>query len=258
MGANEAREVGSILNERDRRGVIAAVPRTAVGFPVGIVAIRLPYPKLPGNVVNASTFDFPVMYEEVVFDVEQLFAGDSSIRDTVVDAARALEARGARVIVGACGFFAHFQEDVAAAVGVPAFMSSLVQVPLVLAGLRPGQRVLVFAADGPSVDAGLLAHVGVDPAQIEVVDLSDRPAFAPIRRERTVIDNGALIDDLRQLVVEKLAEHDDIGAVLLECSDLPPYAADIQAACGLPVFDFITLINWAHQAVAQRPYYGDM
>ncbi|MEL7632233.1 MULTISPECIES: hypothetical protein [Sporomusa] len=38
----------------------------------------------------------------------------------------------------------------------------------------------------------------------------------------------------------------------------PPYAAAIQAAVNLPVFDFITLINFVHQAVAQKPYYGFM
>jgi len=48
----------------------------------------------------------------------------------------------------------------------------------------------------------------------------------------------------------------DIGAILLECSDMPPYSADVQRAVNLPVFDFITMINWVHHSVAQRPYYG--
>jgi hypothetical protein len=51
-------------------------------------------------------------------------------------------------------------------------------------------------------------------------------------------------------------EHPEVGAILLECSDLPPYAWAIQKASGLPVYDFITLINWVEQAVVQKPYYG--
>ena len=248
----------SILSERDRRSVIAAEPRTTAGFPVGVVAVKLDYPKLPGNVVNASTFSFPVMYEEVAFEIERLFSGDPSLEDAVVAAAHRLEARGARAIAGACGFFAHFQEAVADAVDVPVFMSSLVQVPMVLAGLKRDQKILVLAADGPSVNADLLAHVGATPERLFVANVGDRPAFAPIRWGKAELDNGALIDDLCALVGEHASAHPETGAVLLECSDLPPYAADIQRACGLPVFDFVTLINWVHHAISQRPYYGSI
>ena len=246
----------AILTERDRRAVVVADPRTTAGFPVGVVAIKLDYPKLPGNVVNASTFSFPVMYEEVAFEIEQLFAGDPALEDSVVAAAKRLEAHGAKAIAGACGFFAHFQESVADAVDVPAYMSSLVQVPMILAGLKRDQKILVVAADGPSVNAGLLAHVGATPERLIVANVGDRPAFAPIRWGKPELDNGALIDELCALVNEQVRDQPEIGAILLECSDLPPYSADIQRACDLPVFDFVTLINWAHQAVAQRPYYG--
>lgn len=246
----------SILCETDRRAVITAEPRTSSGLPVGIIAIRLDYPKIPGNVVNASTFDYPVLYEEVVFEIEQLFAGDPALENAVIAAAKTLEEQGARTIVGACGFFAHFQDSVANAVNVPVFMSSLVQVPLILAGLRHDQKILVFAADGPSVDSKLLAHVEATPDRLIIQHIGDREAFAPIRWGKSALDNEALINDLCDLANGQLNAHPEIGAVLLECSDLPPYSADIQRSTGLPVFDFITLINWAHNAVDQRPYYG--
>ncbi|MBQ9042160.1 MAG: hypothetical protein IJ111_05025 [Eggerthellaceae bacterium] len=246
----------SIRDERQRRAVVSAAARTTAGFPIGIIAIRLDYPKLPGNVVNASTFDFPVLYEEVVFEIERLFEGDPALEDVVVEAARKLEAAGARAIVGACGFFAHFQGAVADAVSVPVFLSSLVQVPLIEVGLKREQKILVFAADGDSITPDLLASVGARPDRLIVQNLGDRPAFAPIRWGKTAIDNGALIDDLVALARMRIEEHPDIGAILLECSDLPPYAADIHDATGLPVFDFITLIEWAQHAVTQKRYYG--
>ena len=61
---------------------------------------------------------------------------------------------------------------------------------------------------------------------------------------------------MARLAEELTHAHPEIGAILLECSDLPPYAYDIPKATGLPVYDFITLINWVHSAVAQEPYYG--
>ena len=245
-----------IYDERARRGVSAATPRTTAGRPIGIIAIRLDYPKLPGNVVNAATFDYPVLYEEVVFEIEQLFGGDPALETAVVEAARTLEAKGAAAIVGACGFFAHFQQAVADAVNVPVFMSSLAQVPVIELGLRRDQRILVFAADGDSVNEALLAHVGATGERLIVQNVGDREAFAPIRWGQTELDNGALIEDLCGLARAQIAAHPEIGAILLECSDLPPYAADLHAATGLPVFDFITLIDWVHHAIAQRRYYG--
>ena len=248
----------ALRDEKARRGVIAAEPHTTAGQPIGIIAIRLDYPKLPGNVVNASTYGYPVRFEEVVFQIEQLFAGDPAIAEPVIAAAQKLEAEGVSAIVGACGFFAHFQELVADAVDVPVFMSSLAQVPLIETGLKRNQSILVFAADGASVDDALLAHVGASSGRLIVQNLGDREAFAPIRWGRTALDNGALIDDLVALAKSQVEAHPGIGAILLECSDLPPYSADIRDATGLPVFDFITLIDWVHHAVVQRRYYGNM
>ena len=39
-------------------------------------------------------------------------------------------------------------------------------------------------------------------------------------------------------------------------SSMPPYAWAVQAACGVPVFDFTTLIRWLHSSVTQKPYCG--
>lgn len=245
-----------LADEAGRHGSFTVPAHFTSGQTIGIVTVDLDYPKLPGNVANATTVDYPVRYERVNFEIEQLFAGDPSIEGLVVEAAKKLEREGVRAIVGACGFFAHFQDSVAAAVDVPVFMSSLVQAPLVEVGLRPGQKIAVLAADGKSVTPELLAHVNARPDRLIVKDIGSLESFAPIRWGKTTLDNGALIADLQRVAVSLVEKHPEIGAFLLECSDLPPYATDIQAATGLPVFDFITLIDWVHKSVAQRPYYG--
>ena len=100
-------------------GTIVQEPHYTAGIPVGIIGIDLVYPKLPGNVVNASTYDFPVLYKKVSFEIEALFRGDPEIREQIVEAARELEAEGVRAIIGACGFFAHFQKDGPACASFP-------------------------------------------------------------------------------------------------------------------------------------------
>ncbi len=246
----------NIKDMNDLMGVIAEKPHYTAGIPIGIIAIDLEYPKLPGNVVNASTYDFPVLYEKVSFEIEALFRGDEEIKEGIVNAAKKLEAEGVRAIIGACGFFAHFQEDVKEAVKVPVYLSSLCQLPSIKVGLKKGQKVAVIAASGESVTDSLLSAVGGSMDDIEVFDVGSMESFAPIRWGKHELDNGRLTEDMRALGARIREEHPETGAILLECSDLPPYAWAVQEGSGLPVYDFISLIRWVKQSVSQTPYYG--
>lgn len=113
------------VNSQDLAGTFSVPAHFTSGHTIGVIAVDLKYPKLPGNVVNATTFDFPVLYKKVEFDIELLFEGAPELEMVVVEAAKELEAEGVRAIVGACGYFAHFQKQVADAVSVPVFLSSL-------------------------------------------------------------------------------------------------------------------------------------
>lgn len=226
------------------------------GHAIGIIAVDLVYPKLPGNVVNATTFPFPVLYKKVTFEIEQLFEGSSELEDQIVAAAKELEAEGVRALVGACGYFVHFQEQVANAVDIPVFMSSLCQLPLIQLGLKQSQKIAVFAASGDNITPPVIERVGGNFGKLIVQDVGSLESFAPIRWGKTELDNKKLTQDLAKIAIDLKKDNPDIGAILLECSDLPPYACTIQQATGLPVFDFITLIKWAYAAVVQKPYYG--
>lgn len=226
------------------------------GHPIGIIAVDLVYPKLPGNVVNATTYRFPVLFKKVSFEIEQLFDGDSALEEMIVNAAKELEADGVRAIIGACGYFAHFQKQVAAAVNVPVFMSSLCQLPLIKIGLKPEQKILVMCASGDSMSQEFFSKVNANLNDCIIQDVGSMESFAPIRWGKTVMDNDRLTKDLALLAKAVVAEHPETGAILLECSDLPPYACEIQRATGLPVFDFISMINWVEHAVVQKRYFG--
>jgi len=245
-----------LKNTEDFNSLVKVKPLYTSGIPIGIIAVNLIYPKLPGNVANASTFRFPVLYEIVDFEIEELFRGDEKIKQQVIEAARKLEAQGVRAIVGACGFFAHFQKDVREAVNVPVFMSSLCQIPIISTGLKEEKKIAVIAADGKSITNRLLEKVGATNSRLVVFNVGDWESFSPIRYGKTELDNGALTRDLENLAKDIAENHREIGAILLECSDLPPYAYNIQRVSGLPVYDFISLINWVEHSVEQRPYYG--
>lgn len=226
------------------------------GAAIGIITIDFDYVKLPGNVANATTFRFPVTYEVVSFPIEDLFEGKPEILEQILDAARRLEKKGVRAIVGACGYFNHFQEQIKAVVSVPVFMSSVLQIPLIKMGLRDDQKIAVLVADGEGANRDFFAKAKANIDDCIVQDIGSLESFAPIRYIKPYLDNAQLEKDLVAVSKELVQKHPEIGAILLECSDLPPYAAVIQREVGLPVFDFITLINWVFEAVVKRTYYG--
>lgn len=241
---------------QELRGIHNTPPRYTAGFAIGIIAVHLIYPKLPGNVANATTYPFPVLYREVTFEIEQLFEGDLSIKEDIIKAAKELEAQGVRAIIGACGYFAHFQQDVKEAVDVPVFLSSLCQLPMIKTGISEKKKIAVLAASGDNITDELLQKVGTDSSRLIVKNIGNLDSFSAIRYGRTELDNGRLTDDLCQVVVDLVEQNSDIGSILLECSDLPPYAKQIQAVTGLPVFDFNTMIDMVYHAVVQKTYFG--
>jgi len=247
---------GVLQNAADLNQTHTVPASYVAGHAIGIIAVELVYPKLPGNVVNATTYPFPVLYQRVRFDIERLFRGDPGIADEIVAAAVELEAQGVRAIIGACGYFAHFQEQVKAAVKVPVFLSSLCQVPLIRLGLQQDQKIAVLVASAEHVTGDLLRRTGADLDACLIHDIGSLDSFAPIRWGRTELDNDRLTRDLAESARALVARRPEIGAVLLECSDLPPYASEIQRATGLPVFDFISLIHWVYHGVVQKRYLG--
>lgn len=247
---------GRLETTKELSGIITTPERVTAGFAIGIIAVHLLYPKLPGNVANATTYPFPVLYKEVDFPIERLFEGDPAIREVIIEAAKELERQGVRAIIGACGYFAHFQREVAQAVDIPVFLSSLCQLPMIKTGLSEKKSIAIFAASGDNIDDALLKKAGTDKERLVIENIGSLTSFAPIRWGKTTLDNGKLTKELCETAKALVDKRPDIGAILLECSDLPPYAKAIQSVTGLPVFDFNTMIGLVHHAVVQKSYYG--
>lgn len=246
----------SLENIEELNGIHTTPERFTAGFAIGIIAVHLIYPKMPGNVANATTYPFPVLYREVNFEIERLFAGDDSIKDEIIQAAKELEQQGVRAIIGACGYFAHFQPDVKEAVDIPVFLSSLCQLPVIKTAISEKKKIAVFAASGENIKDDLLRKIGTDSNRLVVENIGELDSFKAIRYGHSTLDHGRLSKDLCDIAIKLVEREKTIGAILLECSDLPPYAKAIQAVTGLPVFDFNTMIDMVFHSVVQKTYYG--
>lgn len=229
------------------------------GYPIGILYIDdVWYPMVPGNIVNGYTFDFPVRLKAVDgLDIPRLFRAEESVLDDLIKAGKQLEREGIRAISAACGFFGNFQKELSDALDVPVAISSLVQIPWISTILKSNQKIGVLTADKSSLTDKLLENCGVyNKDQLIIKDLRNEPEFSCILEGRGEFDNKIVEQEVVQKAMEIIEEEPLTGAILLECSDMPPYASAVQNAVGLPVFDFTTLIKWLYNSVAQKPYNG--
>ncbi len=228
------------------------------GNAIGILVINDWYPYLPGDVVNGSTYNFPVHYkilEEIT--VERMLRADPALLDLVIEGGKELQKQGVRAIVGACGYFGNYQKEVAATLDIPVFITSLLQAPIIRQGLKPDQKVGIMCAHADSLTPSLLSQCGVDDiSDIVIVGAQDLPEFQNVVYSTGHFNGYKLQQELAGLAKQFVSDNPDIGAILLECSAFPPFAWAIQNAVKLPVFDFSTLINWVYNAVVRRPFSG--
>lgn len=230
--------------------------QATAGHSIGIICIPGVSALLPGNMQNASTFSFPVEYKVargVSFD--QIACGAPEATEPIVEAARELVAGGARAIVGACGSLGHYQRAVADAVPTPVFMSIMTQVPFILQALGARQKLAILFATKRAFTPLLREQCGIlESDRIISIDLMGCPEFDAFVSPGELCDGDALLKEMFSRVEAQI--DNTVGALLLQCSDLPPFAADLQQHLGLPVFDMSGLVEWLHASVVRRPFAG--
>jgi hypothetical protein len=229
------------------------------GIAIGILQLDCSLPFIPGDVDNADTYDFPVIYKVVPgLSTKACLAGAPELARAAVETAVELERQGVRAISSDCGFMLQFQGAVREAVKIPVCMSSLLQLPLIAASLAPARPIAVITADSNNLTPQFLARAGISTANSLIIrGLQDKPEFkTAVFDEKGSLDATRVEAEVIETVRDIVREAADLGAVLFECSMLPPYARAVQDAVGLPVFDFVTMINHLHAATHQRRYAG--
>jgi hypothetical protein len=231
--------------------------KAVYGAPLGILMLQARFPRIPGDMGNAATWPFPVLYRVVpgASPERVVLHQAEGLLDAFLHAAAELVDQGAEAITTNCGFLAIFQRELAAHVRVPVATSALIQVPWVQALLPPGQRVGVITVSATSLTPRHLAAAGV-PADTPIVGTEGGREFfrVLIGGESTDMDvalaEADIIDAGRRLV----AANPSVGAIVLECTNMPPYARALRDAVGLPVFDIHSLITWFHAGLRPRDF----
>ncbi len=247
------RSASSLSDTRVRGG------KALYGARIGILMLEAQFPRIPGDMGHAETWPFPVHYKIVRSASPQRVVreGARGLLETFIAAAQELVADGADGISTNCGFLALYQRELQAALPVPVLTSSLMQVPLVQATLPAGKRVGVLT----------ISKASMTPAHFEGVGLAlDTPTWGTDAGQeftRAILDNQDSLDvaaaeqDLIQAALAFQAAHPELGAIVLECTNMIPYARAVQRATGLPTFSIYSALFW-FQSALRPPVWEDI
>ncbi len=225
------------------------------GVTMGVISLESFFPKPNGHIKYPASFDFPVIYETVLgATVDRLIRErDPALLQPFIEAAKKLESEGVKAITGSCGFLALHQKEIADAVNVPVFMSSLIQVPLVSRMLKKDQKVGVVVANSDALSADHLTGVGIADEPIVVAGMQAQPQFNEVilKGLKDDLDMTIFEQELCSVVEAMLADNPEVGAIVLECTDLSHFAPVLQQKYGLPIFDLTSLTRMVAAGVTR-------
>jgi Asp/Glu/Hydantoin racemase len=227
------------------------------GATLGILMLDTRFMRVPGDMGNPATWPFPVLYRVVrgASAEKVVIEGARGLLPDFIAAAKELVEQGAAGLTTTCGFLSLFQAELAAAAGVPVATSALIQVPWVQATLPPGRRVGVVTVSKAGLSPAHLQAAGV-PLDTPIAGVENGREFyrVIVKAEKDELDVALARLDVLDAGRDLLARHPEVGAIVLECTNMPPYAAALRAALGVPVYDIYTLITWFHAGLKPRGF----
>lgn len=223
---------------------------------IGIIVLDTGFERLPGDIAHASTWPFPVQFHVVrgVSPADVITGDPRTSLAAFYTAIDELVALGVSAITTSCGFLSAVQQTLSAYAPVPFLSSALLQIPLIERILPAGQRVGVVLSDGEALREEHLAPIGVGPTLPRFGLAVDGGLRSHMRMNRQGADRDAQEQEVLAAVQRLLTSHPEVGAIVCECANFPPFSAAIAQRFRLPVYDIVTLIRWMHNALAPVRY----
>lgn len=237
-------------------GEIAILCWEAGQVPRGLVQLET----LPGNSTNPKSYAFPVRFNRIMGANIHTVLEDPSkeVLKNMISESKIMVSEGIRAITTSCGFNAIFQKDLSSALDVPVFTSSLLQVPLVHKMLGPGRSIAVITAKKSALKVEHLRAVGITAdIKLNILGMENSSEWNKIfTASEDDVDLDIIAGEVISTAKEAVFQDKSIGAFVLECTDLPPFSDSIRKELHLPVFDFVTLIEFVARSIGVvKPFY---
>lgn len=240
--------------------------RAYYGHAIGVLLFdERRYPILPGDVANASSYDLPVRLKVVqgLVDVppppKRWPNGQAPVGARLLRAAALeLQDEGVRAIVAGCGFFVAMQDYLTEEVSIPVFTSPLILIP-VLSRMLGNRKIGILTASASLLDDAFMEVAGATKKMNLVIQgIEDSAEFYATHMggKRIEMDVDLLRDEVVGIAKRFAKAHPDMAGMLIECSNLPTFSADIQRETGLPVFDYFTFVKFVQASIVHTPFRG--
>ncbi len=220
---------------------------------VGILLLDSDISYIRGDVANKDSFNFEVKFEKVKgYSARRALDKDPKIFYELLNSAKLLENRGVSAIAGNCGYMAYHQKKLAPKLKVPVFLSSLSQIHFISNIISNDSHIGIICADSRYLDKELLNSIDIyDTKNLEIYGLENKKYFyESVIKENIPLNPKEIEKEVVDVAKEIVKDDPKIKVILLECSCLPPYREVVQKETNLPVFDYITMINYVYSSIA--------
>lgn len=230
--------------------------KSVYGAAIGVMMLETQFPRIHGDMANAMTWPFPMHFRVVRGATpEQVVKNDPRLLiDDFIKTGQELIDMGADGLTTTCGFLALIQDQLKDALGVPVAASSLMQIPMVQSLLPAGKRVGVITISKSNLTKAHLKAAGAAPDTPVIGTDNGRQFTKGFLDNHTEIDFDKCRADILDAASELTGKFENIGAIVLECTNMAPYAADIRRQTGLPVFSIYTMITWFQSGLMPRKF----
>ncbi|MEM8551512.1 MAG: hypothetical protein AAGF45_03970 [Pseudomonadota bacterium] len=214
---------------------------------LGVLRLDYDYPANLGDIDRLETFSYDVIYRVIPgLTFEMCQSGDltEQVKNACIDSLRFLDSFNVNAITGDCGFMINIQDTIRSNTHRPVFLSALIQLPTIINSIGIDDEIAVYTANGRSLETiesqldtlcGLREH----SHRLKIVGCESVPGFDAVAAGKKV-DEKKVGAGLLELTSNVIRNNPNIKCILLECTELPPYANAIRYITGLPVYDAVT------------------
>ena len=221
---------------------------------IGVIMLDTRFPRLMWDAGNPKSYGCSTIMKRVSgAGVRKVVSANrpEEFATAFISAAGEIEDAGASAITTTCGFMIAFQREIEKHVGIPVYASSLLQIPLIENTLPRSKNIGIITADSQALMWEHLKIAGAyERRRFLIEGMEDKAEFRrAILNDSATLDRKKLGDEVLKTASELVSADEETGAFLLECTNLPPYSRLLRKKFGIPVFDFITMIDWVISSV---------
>ncbi|KAL4885820.1 hypothetical protein BJY04DRAFT_214018 [Aspergillus karnatakaensis] len=227
--------------------------------PLGFLAVECFFYRPSGDAFNSNTWSFPLIRELAEGSKENILVKKDDYNEeflaSFIAAGKKLAERGAVGLITSCGFLAQAQGVLAEALPIPIATSSLLQIPSILSFLPPSKKIAIITYNADELGDSHFTNLGIPPVSSSrciIKGVKPNGSLQSLVRGQIPYSHDDIEAEMITAAKEVVAENENVGAIVLECTQMPVYAEAVQSAVDLPVYDVFTMGSWFYSGLVRR------